>query len=285
MKRRDHPLGENRGQRGRGPTGRRIATAVVLAFLMLPAVGCQSFRSKPSAQRLEHGYTIVLPGILGEQGWDRNVADTIRDSSYPGAVEICDWTHGPLLFGWNMFDSRKVNQISSRIMNYQDRYPGRPVYVIGHSGGCKIATQTLESMPAGRRIEKAVLLAPGMGSHYDLRQAMSHTRSGISAFSSALDVPISVPLTGFRGLADGELRFPAATVGFHPPKGLSAEEARRYEQLLDQRHYSGQMLGSGHLGGHFGWTSPSFVADHVVPQILSPGQQAPHHTASDAPGL
>ncbi|MDB2685979.1 alpha/beta fold hydrolase [Mariniblastus sp.] len=259
--------------------------AVGLVCLMLPALGCRSFQSKLSSQRLEHGYTIVLPGILGEQGWDRNVADTIRNSSYPGEVEIYDWTHGPLLFGWNMFDSRQVKQISSRITNYQERYPGRPVYLIGHSGGCKIAVQTLESMPTGRRIEKAVLLAPGMSSHYDLRQAMSHTRSGISAFSSALDVPISVPLTGFRGLADGELRLPAAAFGFHPPKGLSTEEARRYEQLLDQRRYSGQMLGTGHLGGHFGWTSPSFIAEHVVPQILSPSQQAPHHTASGAKGL
>ena len=272
MKQGDHPLGENRGPWGLAPTRRRIAAAVGLVCLMLPFLGCQNCHSGMSPQRLTHGYTIILPGLLGEQGWDRSVASTIQNSSYPGAVEVYDWTHGPLLLGWNMFDSRQVKQVSSRIMTYQERYPGRPVYLIGHSAGCKIAVQTLESMPTGRRIEKVVLLAPGISNQYDLRPAMSHTRSGICAFTSALDFPISVPLTGFRGLADGEFRLPAAAFGFRPPKDLTADEVRQYEMLLDQRRYSAEMLGTGHLGGHFGWTSPTFVAEHVVPRILSSDQ-------------
>ncbi len=249
------------------PVCLRCARILCLLALLPPATGCHSFQNQLSTDRLSQGYTLILPGILGEQGWDHNVASALEKSPYPGAIEVLDWTLGPLMFGWNMFDSRAVDEITGRIQSYQTLYPGRPVFLIGHSGGCRMVVQTLESLPEGTTVEKAVLLAPCMSSKYDLRLAMSHTRSGICAFSSGLDVPISVPLTSLRGLADGEFRLAAATVGFRPPDDLSPRERQWYEQRLDQSRYSWKMLEVGHTGGHFGWTTPAFIAAHVVPQL------------------
>ncbi len=254
-----------------------------LLSLMAPAVGCQSFHNQLSVDRLSQGYALILPGILGEQGWDHNVASALERSTYAGAIEVRDWTLGPLMFGWNMFDSRAVDEITDRIQTYQVLYPGRPVFLIGHSGGCRMVVQTLESLPEGAAIEKAVLLAPCMSSKYDLRLAMSRTRSGICAFSSGLDIPISVPLTGLRGLAVGELCLAAATVGFRPPDELSEHERQCYQRQLQQHRYSWEMLGQGHPGGHFGWTTPSFISAHVVPQLVVNSNAGGSRMAADSP--
>jgi hypothetical protein len=252
--------------------------ALAAVLLVLPLLGCRSFMGGAAPDRLEHGYALILPGILGKQGWDQNLAAGLDDADVPAQVEIHDWTKGPLLFGLNLADQganrRQAEEIVAKIVEYQDRYPGRPVYLIGHSGGATMVVRVLEAMPPGRRIERAILLAAGLDSDYDLRAAMSHSRSGIVAFASPYDVPISMPLAGIHGALQGELSLSAATVGFAVPSGLPENERREYERLLDQRQYALEMWGSGHPGGHFGWTTPAFVARYLAP-LLRPAPDPP----------
>ncbi|MEZ6102620.1 MAG: alpha/beta hydrolase [Pirellulaceae bacterium] len=234
-----------------------------------------------SRERLNQGYALVIPGILGEQVWDRNVARSIADSQFPGAVEIHDGTKGPLMMGVNMAGNQcETCRIARKIVDYTRHYPGRPVYLVGHSVGGNMAVRALEALPHGVQVEKAILLAPGLASHYDLRHSMQHSRSGIVAYSSPIDAPVSVPLAAIHGLSRGELCLPAAVIGFTTPQGLTAAERADYQRQLRQRRYSLAMLKSGHTGGHWGWTSPQFVTKYVTQELTPPEKSLVSQPAS-----
>ena len=217
-------------------------------------------------------YALLLPGILGEQFWDKNIKAGIEKSNFSGDVEIYDWTLGPLAMGLNMGgNARQVQYLTNRIQEFKQAYPNRPLYLIGHSGGCRMAVLTMEQLPDQCQINRAVLLSPCMDSNYDLRLAMNHTSNGIVAFNSPLDIPISLPLTAAQGLFHGKVKMSAAVFGFRFPKQILPEEKPIYQKMLSQKQYRPDMLGTGHIGGHFGWTVPEFVSQYVVPS-LSPSR-------------
>src|SRR4029079_11614400 len=82
----------------------------------------------------------------------------------------------------------QAREIAERIVAYQDRYPDRPVTLIGHSGGAAMAVRVLESLPDGRRSDQAVLLAGALSPDYDLSTALGRTERGITNFYSGGDV-------------------------------------------------------------------------------------------------
>ena len=218
-------------------------------------------------------YVLILPGILGEQFWDRNIYSGLVDYGFPGDVEIYDWTKGPLLMSANMGgDDHQVDYLVQRILEFKKNFPNRRLFLIGHSGGCKMAVEVLERLSehtsnANLPVEKALLLSPCMNSSYDLRTAMRGTQAGIVAFCSPLDVPIPLPLTLARGVATGDVAMSAAILGFQVPYGLSGYEQTAYRAMLHQQKYRLRMIRTGHVGGHFGWTNPRFVASYVAPFV------------------
>ena len=131
-----------------------------------------------------------------------------------------------------------------------------------------MAIRTMEQLPDHCRIERAILLSPCMDSNYDLRSAMNHSSSGIVAFHSPLDAPISLPLTAAQGLVQGKVKMSAAVFGFRLPKTIQPQEQHVYRQMLFQQKYRPDMFSTGHIGGHFGWTVPEFVSQHVVPNLV-----------------
>ena len=78
-------------------------------------------------------------------------------------------------------NQREAHKIAAKIVAYQDRYPGRPVHLVGYSGGAGVAVLTLEALPPDRRVAEAIS-APTLASDYDLRPA-SATRRTASAIS------------------------------------------------------------------------------------------------------
>lgn len=225
---------------------------------------------------LDHGYAIMLPGLLGSIFCDKNVARSLRESEFRGAVEIYDWTRKPVMMGLNLGGDRcQAKLIASKIMDYQNRYPGRPVYLLGHSAGCKMAILGLESLPPDSQVERTFLLAPGLPTDYDLRPAMARTRSGLVAFTSFLDIPLPLPLAAVEGALKGQLNLAAAAFGFSPPAGLDPGEREYYNRMLVQKSFKLDMVFQGNLGGHTGATWPSFVTKHIAPLVNSPTFSTP----------
>jgi pimeloyl-ACP methyl ester carboxylesterase len=227
--------------------------------------------------RLDRGYTIVLPGIWGAQPVDYGIVRGLQDGDVQSAVELYDWTAGVLRLVYNLraidHNKREAQKIAAKIVAYQDRYPGRPVHLVGYSGGAGVAVLALEALPPDRSVTDTVLLAPTLASDYDLRPAISHTKRGIHNFYSWLDVPILMVLSTAFGTTEGRHTVAAGAVGFQTPKQLEPEARDEYQSQVSQQSYSTAMLMDGHCGGHFGWSSRTFIARHVAPLLAVPDAQ------------
>lgn len=222
-------------------------------------------------KRIGQGYTLVLPGVMGSAPLDHGIVQGLVNADVPTAVELYDWTAAPCRPVHNLRslsrNRAEACKIAARIVAYQDSFPGRPVYLIGYSGGAAVAVLTLEALPPGRTITKAVLLAPTLAQDYDLQAALAHTVEGIHSFHSAIDVPVMVVLTSAFGTTEGKHAFTAGAFGFQRPKGPEASQRRPDYCRLTQHAYQLKMLESGHAGGHFGWANPAWVAQWVAPML------------------
>jgi pimeloyl-ACP methyl ester carboxylesterase len=283
----------------------RSATVALVAAAMLLLGGCRTTRPADAASqlavpadslapwnnprlifgdRLAWGYLLVLPGVGGgDAPVDSGVVVGLKDANVRSAIELYDWTDGQYRWIENLRDldrnQAEARKIAAKILFYQKRYPGRPVHVIGYSGGGGVAVLALEALPPGQKITGAILLAPTLAFDYDLRAAMSHTERGLLNYYSPLDAIILTMLATAAGTTDGRHTLSAGAVGFQVPKSLDRAQREAYQQRLFQQAYQFDMLQAGHPGGHFGWANPAFIAKHVAPLVeVSP--DAPPHVAA-----
>ncbi|MEM9410028.1 MAG: hypothetical protein AAGA30_02875 [Planctomycetota bacterium] len=235
--------------------------AVIIGSLTFPNSGFGQINAQATRP-----YVLILPGVLGKQFWDENLLHGIQNSVFQGEAEIYDWTNGPLAIAQNIGGSDiESDFLTQRIVDFKTQFPNRPLFLIGHSGGCRMALNCVENLPYGSSlVERIILLSPCMESRYDLCRTINRTSKGIVAYRSPLDIPISVPLTTVHGLAKGKLSASAAVIGFQIPNHLDFQQRAFYTSKLAQRTYHPKMLNTGHIGGHFGWTLPSFAATYIV---------------------
>ena len=189
-----------------------------MALLCALVVGCANFDNLTEADRLERGYTIVLPGIDGPSIANSNIAQGIADSGLETAIEVHDWTSGvPVLMPVHLYtrrtNKRKAQELADKIVDYQDRYPGRPVHIVAQSGGCGVLLWALESLPPDRTVTSAVMLSAAVSPTYDVSHALQHTDVGIWNFYSPLDV-ILLAGTMVGGNIDGSWMPGAGAVGY-----------------------------------------------------------------------
>jgi pimeloyl-ACP methyl ester carboxylesterase len=240
----------------------RLAVALVLS--VVTALPCWA-ASEP--------HIIVLPGIEGPSPCARGIVSGLSQSHPNATYEVYDWTTG---HAYNMLyhvSAWKRNQIvadllAQRIMTVQAEKPGRPIVLVGHSGGGAMSVVALERLPAGCRIQQAILLAPDISPGYNLTTALDRTEFGIDVFHSTLDCVILGAATVAVGTVD-RVRMPAAgMVGFSTPrKGMDEGSAFLYSSKLHQHGYTPAMSLTGHFGGHFTCTLPEFVKSYVSPVI------------------
>jgi hypothetical protein len=237
------------------------------AVVALSVSGCAYFKTAMTEQRLEHGYVIVLPGIEGPSAFNSNVAQGLIDADTKMGVEVLDWTTGLspafLVHLQNQKRNREqARDLAERIILYQDEYPGRPVYLVGHSGGAGMALMTLEALPEDRQIEGVVLLAGAISRDYDLRYALSKTSRGIWNYHSPGDWFYLVAGTSLFGTIDRVHAPSAGAYGFRVPEILSEAERQLYAKL-HQVPYQFRMMAYGNYGGHFGPVMRSFSRNEL----------------------
>ncbi|MHC4795540.1 MAG: alpha/beta fold hydrolase [Planctomycetota bacterium] len=246
--------------------------ALALAAITL-STGCRSStKHLRTPNRYKKGYVIVLPGVEGRSRLNVNIAEGLKDGGIKSAIEIYDWTAFRVLsvivnLRAEIRNRRQARKIAKKIMFYQDQYPGKPVHIIGHSGGGYIAVLTLEALPPERRVQSAILLGPAVTPNYDLRRALRRTKHGIWNFYSPRDVFFLKFGTTLMGTVDGRHTYAAGAVGFTLPWGLDRQDRQLYKEKLYQKCYRQKMAQSGHDGTHFGWAKRRFVAEWLAPII------------------
>lgn len=231
----------------------------------------QNLSSLQTDERFDKGYVIILPGIEGRSRFNKNVAKGLVAGGVPFGIEIHDWTKRflkiPLLF-YNL-RSRKRHEsqaaiIASKIFAYQQKWPNRPVYLIGHSGGGALIVETLERMPFGNTVTGAVLLGPALSPGYSLKQALRRVDRKIWCFSSWGDCLFLGLITTLAGTVDGRHSHCAGMVGFSN-QDLTRDDQDRFEACPYRTAY----FRDWNLGGHFGFTARPFVQRHIAPLLLS----------------
>jgi pimeloyl-ACP methyl ester carboxylesterase len=246
-----------------------IITLTLCAFS-----GCSFITPRMPVKNWEKGYTIILPGIESRHLLHRELALGLHNGGVHGTIEIHDWTTGvpPLMLMHLRYMSRNQQQaaaIAQKIVDYQDQYPGRPVHLIGHSGGGGIALLTLESLPEDRQVDTTILLGAAVSPKFDLRTALQHSREGIWNFSSAvMDSPLLVAGTSLAGTVDGRHTPAAGATGFFWPSSMSDFDKWLYKNRLHERPYRLRYLLNGNIGGHYGTMTRSFAATHLAPIML-----------------
>ncbi len=231
--------------------------------------GCAAPQPYVSESRLNRGLVIVLPGIEGRSVLNEEICRGLNAGGVDGAIELYDWNTGvPFAFIWNLWSSDrnhdKAAELAERIARYQFNYPGRPVVLVGQSGGAAVATWTCEAMRWGRKVDGAVMLAASLSPGYRLTTALDSTKRGIVNFYSSRDVLLLWAGTSIYGTMDGKHSTSAGNVGFSVPTGKL--RTKEYDRLF-QVPWRSEMASTGNLGMHLTSGTASFVARYVAPIV------------------
>jgi pimeloyl-ACP methyl ester carboxylesterase len=237
----------------------------------------QRFFECTSEERLEKGLVLILPGIEGRSFLNMAILHGLVDSGLPYAMEVVDWTTGNKfltlyhLRAWKR-NLRIARQLAQRIVEYQTEYPGRPVWIVGHSGGGGMALLTAEALPDSHRLTGLVLLAAAVSPRFDLGKALGKVERGIWSFHSWLDwLFVGVGTTVF-GTMDGWHMPAAGMIGFARRPNADDRTPRFTDDtapVFQQTAYHPRMAADFHLGGHFGCVHRVFVSERVARVISS----------------
>ncbi len=249
------------------------AVAFVTVCLAAGAGGC----SQPyvSEYRLDQGLVLVFTGIEGRSWLNEDICHGLNAGGVDWAIELVDWTSRvPGSYVVNLRSRarnlRKAGEVARRIVEYRRDHPGRPVVLVGQSGGAAVAVWSAEALPAEEKVDGIVLLAPALSPGYGLDEALRKSRRGIVNFHSRRDWVFLGAGTTLTGTMDGRHGSAAGREGFErPAEGLRAE---LYERKLFQIEWGEQMYPAG-FGGHLTSGHKHFVASHVAPLCLAPTWQ------------
>jgi pimeloyl-ACP methyl ester carboxylesterase len=252
-----------------------LQSAAGLAAFPFGTRWCRSISYLHTPERLERGLVLLLPGIESASVFEVGIACGLTDAGVEYGIEVHDWTTGSSvgflrhLCGLQR-NRRAAEELARKVEQYQNRFPGRPVHLIGHSGGGGLAVFALEALSPGRSVTSALLLAPALSPRYDLRTALKRTEIGICNFYSALDVFLLAAGTLALGTIDRRHAIAAGARGFTLPPGHSEVDRALYDSKLREERFRLEMVRSGHLGGHFGCASRLFAADWLAPLLKQP---------------
>ncbi|TWT44813.1 hypothetical protein RAS1_12310 [Phycisphaerae bacterium RAS1] len=268
-----------------GTCAARAALVLLAAAAIGPLSGCAWLSYVGTDDRgvaLGKTFYIGGAGYLGNVG-DIDVPKGLRRGGWRGAIEVIGWQS---VIGGALRDQldrernlEQAQRVARRILNYVERYPGRPVNLIALSAGTGIATWALESLPEHVRVQNVVFFGSSLSRRYDLREALTRVDGKLYNFHSSRDpvLKVGVPLAGS---VDREFATAAGLNGFAPPSGTDARGLRVYGDKLRNMPYRSEYARSGYHGLHTDATHARFVRKYVAPLIARVWRQP---AASDGP--
>ena len=258
------------------------STLTILALAVAGIGGCFSGNAAyMTPEHLDRGLVVILPGIEGVSTTNLRIRRAIDDGGVDRSLQIWSWGWPVPLVGMVMnqidFLGNYLNAhaVATRIMTYQDEYPGRPVHIVGQSGGGGIAIMAAQALPEDRQIDGVILLSASMSSAYDVAKALKRCRSGIVNYYNPNDAMLLVATT-VLGNVDGIHGPSAGLIGFDEP-GESASDERKeaYHKLYQIRLTS--LMVAGRNGSHFSTSRYDFISQYVTPLLLDSNWQVVAH--------
>jgi len=241
------------------------ANLYVSCVFTLLAAGCgPSF-----GPQAKHGITFYCPGAGNIDFGDQGIREGLRAAGYQGQVATFVWTisFNPAIDQTVRLNARlRAAVLAKHIEEYIEKYPGRPVNLIGLSAGTGVAIWALEDLKPGYQVDNVVLLASSLHYRYDIGKALTHVRGSIYNYYSSEDPILAGPMKIF-GTIDGVFFEDAAgAVGLQPPHG-----ANRVVNIPWRPEFTKY----GYYGGHTDITSPRFVLASIAQHITDASHARP----------
>ena len=222
-------------------------------------------------EMMARGIIFILPGIQGVDYHYKNIRSGLRGSGIQCAIMIHPW--GCRIPGIGLAinesdtsaDREWGRRIAQDILAYQRQYPGRPVYLVGQSGGCAVSVFAGEVLAdaAAPALEGIVLLDASLSADYDMSKALGQCRKGIANFYNLSDVALLEVGTAIFGNLDGSRGDSAGRTGFSDPP------ARLYQVKVTQDMVSRFAM------PHFADTSAAFTSRYIAPWIIDTAWPVP----------
>lgn len=229
------------------------------------ATGCAATDFGPGA---ENGLIVYVPGAGNVDRGEIGLQKGLDRLGYRGAFVTLHWT-----YSYNIMIDQSVRafarlaskHLASVLQEYEDRYPGREVNIVGLSAGTAISVWALEDLRPEYRIKNLVLLSGSLSYDYDVSRALERIDGKIYNYYSMTDA-VLIGAMKFTGTLDGKLLTDGiGAVGFEPP--FETDRIVNTPWTPDFEKY-------GYLGGHLDVTAPDFVEHFIAPQITSPSTLA-----------
>lgn len=241
--------------------------ALFVAIAVLPHV----MPGPRPAGKPEEGLVIFVEGIrfLGIP-WDLRPAGAgLRKAGFNGRYVYWRWHadwHGWLVLpalANRRLHQREAAALAEFIVAERAGHPDRPIWLIGCSAGCHVALRALDMLPPDTQITSAALLAGAFDPYRDLTEPCNRLDGPLLVAVSPMDWFIIGLGTLLFGTADGKRTLSAGMVGL---RGRANAENLQRGKIVQIR-WRPQMLGIGHLGGHFSTAAPEFIARHIAPAL------------------
>jgi pimeloyl-ACP methyl ester carboxylesterase len=245
---------------------RRSAT-ILVGLVLLPA--CTMLPRDTAAPVLPVPPThvvFVADGAGDFRAASTSLRETAAADGWPLDVRTYVWSHG---FLRNLADHTdyawardKGRELAGVVMAQKQARPNEPVSLVGHSAGSYVVLVAAENLPPDA-LERIVLLAPSVSSHYDVRPALRATRNGMDVLYSKNDRLWLGAFTAVAGTTDAAMETrPAGRFGFEPQ--ATPEELPLYAKLR-QYEWNATLDQTGHDGGHYGAYQPGHLRKFVLP--------------------
>lgn len=191
---------------------------LIAAAFALFVSGCGILEpSPPSDAELARGLVIMYPGALNSTFEMLGFYAGMRAAGVQQAIEIKPWAPPLLNFvipkDFVEYERPWAREEARRIAQYQRDYPGRPVTLLGYSGGAMVCILVAEELPAGHAIDRVIMMSPGVSTTYDLEPMLANTSGSAFVYWSPLDTVVNFA-TSLLGTLDGFFGPSAATLGF-----------------------------------------------------------------------
>ncbi len=242
-----------------------LLVASVLLFLL----GCwRPYAPRPA--ELDRGLVWVIPGINGRPHFRRAYLG-LRDGGVDSAIEVYNWHGDTPLENLQAAEANRAAaaEIAQRIATYAVAHPGRPIDVVGYSGGGGMAPMVAEALPPEVRLRNVLLVQAAISPEYDLTRCLQQVDGKLLNFYCESDRLILGAGTMFFGTIDRKHVPSAGQQGFDVEHALPDPELHA---RFEQREWTLDMLFSGHLGGHRGISVYEWNRDFIAPLLLHPSK-------------
>lgn len=226
--------------------------------------GCNSSSSVPVDDL--RGVLILVPGVNGDGPWYAQLKNGLRDGGVTARIDAFSWGAPGPLFAMN-FNSKGIHEgaekgLATKLKKILDDPKNAPVTIIGHSAGAGVTVGALSRLPAGKTVDRVVLLHPSLSPKFDLAPALARIRTSLTVFHSERDTGFLKWRTGSFGTYDGVKTTAAGNCGFDLAS-LSPELRAKVKQIPYEQRF--EQLDND--GGHFSPTSRRFVEQMVAPLV------------------